>query len=100
MVIGGSFNILATIAFTYIYISLKGETIQCREEEVEQIDMNEGDRVSLLSVSSRISNLLKAELEAVDYAILETIQRSLYLTPRQLMHLELMEKDYGVSCGK
>ncbi|MDV2997149.1 MAG: hypothetical protein N4J56_006854 [Chroococcidiopsis sp. SAG 2025] len=90
----------------HIYISLKGETIQCREEEVEQIDMTDGDgreanrlrhRITLLSVSSRISNLLKADLEAVDYAILETIQRSLYLTPRQLMHLELMEKDYGVS---
>ncbi|PSB41799.1 hypothetical protein C7B80_29525 [Cyanosarcina cf. burmensis CCALA 770] len=83
--------------FYQIYISLKGEMIRCREEEVESIDMSEGDRLSLLSVSSRISNLLKAELEAVDYAILETIQRSLYLTPRQLMHLELMEKDYGVS---
>ncbi|MDZ4876778.1 MAG: hypothetical protein CLLPBCKN_006213 [Chroococcidiopsis cubana SAG 39.79] len=83
--------------FYHIYISLKGETIQCREEEVEPIDLSEGDRITLLSVSSRVSNLLKAELEAVDYAILETIQRSLYLTPRQLMHLELMEKDYGVS---
>ncbi|URD53713.1 hypothetical protein [Chroococcidiopsis sp. CCNUC1] len=41
--------------------------------------------------------LLKAELEAVDYAILETIQRSLYLTPRQMWYLEVMEKDYGVS---
>ncbi|MDZ4877349.1 MAG: hypothetical protein CLLPBCKN_006784 [Chroococcidiopsis cubana SAG 39.79] len=86
--------------FYHIYISLKGETIQCREEEVESIDMSEGDRISLLSVSSRVSNLLKAELEVVDYAILETIQRSLYLTPRQLRYLEVMEKDYGVSCGK
>ena len=59
--------------------------------------MIDGDRITLLSVSSRISNLLKAELEAVDYAILETIQRSLYLTPRQLRYLEVMEKDYGVS---
>jgi hypothetical protein len=70
------------------------------------MDISEGDgreanrlrhRITLLSVSSRISNLLKAELEAVDYAILETIQRSLYLTPRQLRYLEVMEKDYGVS---
>ncbi|MBD2309404.1 hypothetical protein H6G17_28535 [Chroococcidiopsis sp. FACHB-1243] len=83
--------------FYQVYISLKGETIQCREEEVESIDMSEGDRITLLSVSSRISNLLKAELEAVDYAILETIQRSLYLTPRQIRYLEVMEKDYGVS---
>ena len=83
--------------FYHIYISLKGETIQCREEEVEPIDMLESDRTSLLSVSVRINNLLKAELEVVDYAILETIQRSLYLTPRQLMYLEVMEKDYGVS---
>jgi hypothetical protein len=62
--------------------------------------MSEGDRTTLLSVSARISKLLKAELEAVDYAILETIQRSLYLTPRQLMYLEVMEKDYGVSSGR
>ena len=62
--------------------------------------MSEGDRTNLLSVSLRISNLLKVELEAVDYAILETIQRSLYLTPRQLMYLEVMEKDYGMSCAK
>ena len=81
----------------HIYISLKGETIQCREEEVEPIDMTESDRTSLLSVSTRISSLLKADLEAVDYAILETIQRSLYLTPRQLRYLEVMEKDYDVS---
>jgi len=84
--------------FYHICISLKGETIQCREEEVEPIDMTESDRTSLLSVSTRISSLLKADLEAVDYAILETIQRSLYLTPRQLRYLEVMEKDYGVSC--
>lgn len=83
--------------FYHIYISLKGEIIQCREEEVEFVDMSEGDRISLLSVSARISNLRKAELEAVDYAILETIQRSLYLTPRQMRYLEVMEKDYGVS---
>jgi len=83
--------------FYRVYISLKGETIQCKEEEVEYMDISEGDRVTLLSVSSRISKLLKAELETVDYAILETIQRSLYLSPRQMMHLELMEKDYGVS---
>lgn len=53
--------------------------------------------MTLLSVSARISNLLLAQLEAVDYVILETIQRSLYLIPRQLMYLEVMEKDYGVS---
>lgn len=35
---------------------------------------------------------------ALRHAILETIQWSLYLTPRQLMYLEVMEKDYGVSC--
>jgi hypothetical protein len=86
--------------FYQVYISLKGETIQCKEEEVEQIDMSEGDRVSLLSISSRISSLLKVELEAVDYAILETIQRPLYLTPRQIRYLEIMEKDYGVSRNK
>jgi hypothetical protein len=85
--------------FYQVCISLKGETIQCREEEVESIDMSEGDRITLLSVSARISNLLKAELEAVDYAILETIQRSLYLTPRQMRYLEVMEKDYDVSHG-
>jgi hypothetical protein len=86
--------------FYHICISLKGETIQCKEEEAEVVDMTESDRISLLSVSARISSLLKAELEAVDYAILETIQHSLYLTPRQMMHLELMEKDYGVSSGR
>jgi hypothetical protein len=86
--------------FYQVYISLKSETIGCKEDEVESIDMTESNRMSLLSVSSRISNLLKAELEAVDYAILETIQRSLYLTPRQMMHLELMEKDYGVSSAR
>ncbi|MBD2310003.1 hypothetical protein H6G17_31895 [Chroococcidiopsis sp. FACHB-1243] len=59
--------------------------------------MHPGDRMTLLSVSSRISNLRKVELEAVDYAILETIQRSLYLTSRQMRYLEVMEKDYGVS---
>ena len=76
-----------------------GEVIQCREEEVEPIDISEGDRTNLVSVSSRISSLLKVDLEAVDVAILETIQRSLSLTPRQLIYLEVMEKDYGMNRG-
>lgn len=83
--------------FYHIYISLKGEVVKCKEEEVEQIDITERERMSLLSVSSRISRLSKAELEGVDVVILETIQRSLYLTPRQNRYLEIMEKDYGVS---
>lgn len=85
--------------FYHIYISLKGEVVKCKEEEVEQIDITERERMSLLSVSSRVSCLLKAELEGVDVAILETIQRSLYLTPRQIRYLEIMEKDYGISSG-
>jgi len=48
-----------------------------------------------ISVSKRIAALVKFELEPVDYAILEVLQRSKCFT-RQLLYLERMESDYGL----
>jgi len=47
-------------------------------------------------VAQRIAALIQFELEHVDYAILELLQRSTCFTPRQLLYLERMEADYGL----
>jgi hypothetical protein len=80
----------------HVYISLKNETIQCKDEEVERVDIEKRYADDLRSVSDRVKALLSFELEPVDYAILETLQRSLYPTPRQMLFLTRMESDYGV----
>jgi hypothetical protein len=83
--------------FTYqVCISVKSASVHCKEEEVEYLDLDEAVAKQLRSISERIKTLLECNLETVDYAILETMQRSVYLTPRQFLYLEMMEKDYGV----
>ncbi len=79
-----------------VYIGVKDQVLHCKEEEVERLDMNDRAAASLIEVSGRIKALLKFELEPVDYAVLETMQRSVSLTQRQKLYLERIEKDYGI----
>lgn len=48
------------------------------------------------AVSKRIAALVQFELEPVEYAILEVLQRAKCFTPRQLLYLERIESDYGL----
>ena len=77
-----------------VHVSLKGEKFQCKGDELSKTD---NCAEELRSVSERIAALIKLELEPVDYAILETLQKSYYLTPRQILFLERIEEDYALS---
>ncbi len=83
-------------SFSYtVRISIAKDTQQCKKEEVTKID--DEYTADIKAVAQRIAALIQFELEHVDYAILELLQRSTCFTPRQLLYLERMEADYGKS---
>lgn len=81
--------------FYHISISLKKEVIGCKGYEVERLDLEEKAIDELRQISDRVSQLVRLDLEPVEYSVLETLQRSLSFTPTQLMFLEIIEKKYG-----
>ena len=83
-------------SFSYtVRISIARDTQQCKAEELTRID--DEYTADIKAVAQRIAALIQFELEHVDYAILELLQRSTCFTPRQLLYLERMEADYGKS---
>ena len=83
-------------SFSYtVRISIAKDTQQCKKEEVTKIDDEYTEDIK--AVGQRIAALIQFELEPVEYAILELLQRSTCFTPRQLLYLERMEADYGKS---
>jgi len=44
----------------------------------------------------RIAALIQFELEPVEYAVLEMLQRSKCFTPKQLILLSFLEQQYGI----
>jgi len=83
-------------SFSYtVRISIVRETQQCKKEELTRID--DEYTADIKAVGQRIATLIQFELEPVEYAILELLQRSTCFTPRQLLYLERMEADYGKS---
>ena len=83
-------------SFSYtVRISIVRDTQQCKAEELTLID--DEYTADIKAVAQRIAALIQFELEHVDYAILELLQRSTCFTPRQLLYLERMEADYGKS---
>ena len=82
-------------SFSYtIRISIVEGLQQCKGEEMTKIDQEYTAEIK--AVGKRIAALVKFELEPVDYAILEVLQRSICFTPRQLLFLERIESDYGL----
>ena len=80
-------------SFSYtVRISIAKDTQQCKPEELTLID--EEYTKDINAVAQRIAALIQFELEPVEYAILELLQRSTCFTPRQLLYLERMEADY------
>ncbi len=85
-----------TGSFSYtVRISIARDTQQCKPEELTLID--DEYTKDIKAVGQRIAALVQFELEPVEYAILELLQRSKCFTPRQLLYLERMEADYGKS---
>ncbi len=83
-------------SFSYtVRISIARDKQQCKPEELTLID--DEHTVDIKAVAQRIAALIQFELDPVEYAILELLQRSTCFTPRQLLYLERMEADYGKS---
>ena len=83
-------------SFSYtVRISIARDTQQCKAEELTRID--DEYTADIKAVAQRIAALIQFELEPVEYAILELLQRSTCFTSRQLLYLERMEADYVLS---
>jgi len=85
---------VGTFSYT-VRISIARDTQQCKPEELTRID--DEYTKDIKAVGHRIATLIQFELEPVEYAILELLQRSTCFTPRQLLYLERMEADYGLA---
>ena len=82
-------------SFSYtVRISITKDLQQCKGDEMTQIDAEYTTEIK--AVSKRIAALVQFELEPVEYAILEVLQRAKFFTPRQLLYLERMETDFGL----
>ncbi len=82
-------------SFSYtVRISITKDLQQCKGDEMTQIDAEYTTEIK--AVSKRIAALVQFELEPVEYAILEVLQRAKCFTPRQLLYLERMETDFGL----
>jgi len=83
-------------SFSYtVQVSIAKDTQQCRGEEMVKLD--EEYTADIKAVAERISLLVQNfELEPVEYDILANLQRSSCFTPKQLRHLEVIERDYGI----
>jgi len=81
--------------FSYtVRISIAKDTQQCKESEMVKID--DEYTADIKSVGQRIAALIQFELEPVEYAILEVLQRSNCFTPKQMMLLAFLEQQYGI----
>jgi len=87
-------ELVASFSYT-VRISIARDTQQCKPEELMRID--DEYAADIKAVGQRIATLIQFELEPVEYAILELLQRSTCFTPRQLLYLERMEADYGIA---
>ncbi len=82
-------------SFSYtVRVSIAKDVQQCKEEEMIKIDDEYTEDIR--AVGQRIAALIQFELEPVDYAIIEVLQRSKCFTPRQLFFLKRIEFDYGL----
>jgi len=86
-------------SFSYtVRFSIAKDVQQCKESEMVKVDDEYvGD---IKAVGQRIAALIHFELEPVDYAILEMLQRSNCFTRRQLLFLSRIESDYGLRVMK
>jgi len=77
-----------------VQISIAREVQHCQEGEMRKIEDEYAEDIK--AVGERIATLVEFDLEPVDYAILELLQRSKCFTPRQLLYLERIDADYGL----
>ncbi len=80
-------------SFSYtVRVSIAKDTQQCKESEMVKVDDEYVDDIK--AVGQRIAALIQFELEPVEYAIIEVLQRSKCFTPKQLMLLAFLEQQY------
>jgi len=86
-------------SFSYtVRVSIAKDVQHCKESEMLKV----GDEYTedIKGVGQRIAALIQFELEPVDYAILEVLQRSKCFTPRHLLFLKRIEVDYGLQINE
>ena len=83
-------------SFSYtVRISIAKDVQQCKGEEMAKVD--EEYTADITTVAERIRFVVQNfELEPIEYDILGNLQRSKWFTPKQLRHLEIIERDYGI----
>ena len=80
-------------SFSYtVRISIAKDVQQCKEEEMVKVEDEYIDDIKV--VGQRIAALIQFELEPVEYAIIEVLQRSNCFTPIQLQLLEWLEEKH------
>ncbi len=80
-------------SFSYtVQISIAKDMQQCKESEMVKVDDEYVDDIK--AVGQRIKALIQFELEPVEYAIIEVLQRSNCFTPIQLQLLEWLEEKH------
>ncbi len=80
-------------SFSYtVRVSIAKDVQQCKESEMVKVDDEYVDDIR--AVGKRIAALIQFELEPVEYAILEVLQRSNCFTPIQLQLLEWLEEKH------
>ena len=83
-------------SFSYtVQISIAKDVQQCQELEMVKVDDEYAEDIR--AMSGRIAALIQFDLEPVEYAILEVLQRSKCFTPKQLTLLAFLEQQYGIA---
>jgi len=75
-----------------VRIGIAKEVQHCQEGEMKKIEDEYAEDIK--AVGERIAALVEFELEAVEYAILEQLQRSKCFTPTQLQLLDWLEQKH------
>ncbi|MGL4618704.1 MAG: hypothetical protein ACRCZS_06545 [Chroococcidiopsis sp.] len=95
--IDGYWGIIDRVSsFAYhVLISVKNEVVLCKVDEMKRVELGERDKLEIKIVSDRIHALaMRNDLDDMDLAQLEVMQRRTVWTNRQLLLLKRMEEDY------
>jgi len=82
-------------SFSYtLAIVIARDLQQCKESEMVKVDDEYTEDIR--AMEGRIAALIQFELEPVESAVLEVLQRSKCFTPKQLILLSFLEQQYGI----
>lgn len=77
-----------------VRLSIAKDLQQCKAQEITRVDLELA--ADIITVGQRIAALIQFELEPVEYALLEVLQRSTCFTPKQMALLAFLEQQYSL----